>query len=166
MLDKELKTLEIDGATYRIVKMTPFDANWIWTRVVVKGAPVAIEQLGTGITFNDVAEGKIQVDLLKMVPLLIERLTEKDFEKLQSICLSVCRKLDSSGGALPIFDRFNNRFLVDAEAPTYLSLTFAAMVENLRPFFTAAALKGLFQAFKDLLPQNLSASTLSFLDRS
>lgn len=157
MLDKELKSLEIDGATYRIVKMTPFDANWIWTRVVVKGAPVVIEQLGTGINLDDIAGGRIKIDLLKTVPLLIERLTEKDFEKLQAICLSVCRQLDSGGGALPIYDRVNNRFLVDAEPPTYLSLTFASLVENLRPFFTAAALKGLFQAFKDLLPQNQTA---------
>lgn len=151
MTDKELKAIDIDGVPFQIAKMTPFDASWVWTRVVTKAVPVVLETLGPGATFADIGK----VDLFSAVPLLIERLNQQEFEGVQAICLSVCRKVNDQGIGLPIYDRKGNRFVFDdIDAPALLNLTFASMVYNLAPFFSAKALKGLFQSFTGSLPSN------------
>lgn len=148
MQDKELKTIEIAGSAFRIVKMTPLDANWLFKSVVTRGIPIVIEQLGAGVTMEDISEGRVQIDLFKVVPLLLDRLKREEFEEVQVVCLSACRKVDGNGIGLPVYDRVQNRFTFDnIENPTFLSLVIASMVQNITPFFSAGALKGLVQSF-------------------
>lgn len=147
MLDKELKTVTLDDVEYQIVEMTPFDASWVHTRVVAKAIPLVRELLDQG--------GDIEaVNYMEMVPVLIGRLSQEELQNIQETCLAVCRKCDK-GAWMPIYDKKNHRFLYsDISAPTLFNLTIASAVANLSPFFSAKALKGLFQSFTGSLLLN------------
>lgn len=138
------KQVTISGAEYQIGRFTAREGSWVLAQLLTKMLPSFIER---GIEATGLAANRPQI-------------TESEFESLQAMALSVCRRMEK-GAPMPIFLRPNTWAIKELEydLPTVAALTVHAMAFNLTSFFDGGGLGQLLSSFKALgLARNSSGS--------
>jgi hypothetical protein len=131
MMTPNTLTVAVNGQDYQIGRFTARQGSWILTQVLTKMLPSMIDTALAKEAGGQLSTSRAQ-------------LSEQEFDQLQGLCLSVCRRLEN-GVPMPIFVLPNTFAIKELEYDlvTVVALTIHALKHNITPFFQDGGLSQL-----------------------